>query len=277
MSVRRNGSITLLGIIALCPFLMSCAAAQERIEELDAPLPASGTAAPDANGTTDNKWHFGFLPYLWFTGMHGTTGIRGLNASIHATPGDLLSHFDIGLMAGVELQKGRGVMPVDMVWARLSDSKSLPENIVGVNSIDARIGQFVLTPKAGFRIIDKDRFKFDGLGGMRYWHLEQKFYFSPTIRNGITTSQDWVDVLGGGRIVMLLSPKVPVLISGDAGGGVGSPDYQVLGAIGYKVKKSIILQAGWRYLDVHYRNNESGFLYDVAQSGAAVGATFFFK
>ena len=29
MSVRRKGCIKLLGIIALCPFLMSCAAAQE--------------------------------------------------------------------------------------------------------------------------------------------------------------------------------------------------------------------------------------------------------
>ena len=187
MSARRDRCIKLLAAIVLSPFLMRCAAAQERIAELDAPSPASGGAAAlDANGSTDTKWHFGFLPYLWFTGMHGTTGIRGFNASVHATPGDLLSHLDIGLMAGVELRKNRGVMPVDMIWARLSDSKSLPENIIGVNSIDARIGQFVLTPKAGFRIIDRDRFKVDALGGMRYWHLEQKFYFRPTIRNGIS-------------------------------------------------------------------------------------------
>jgi hypothetical protein len=58
---------------------------------------------------------------------------------------------------------------------------------------------------------------------------------------------------------------------------VASPDYQVLGVLGYKIKRSIILQADWRYLDVNYRNNDSGYLFDVAQSGGAVGATFYFK
>jgi hypothetical protein len=280
MSTRRYGYTTLLGIIALCPFLMSCAVAQERIAELDAPLPAGGGAAPAspaANGTTDNKWHFGFLPYLWFTGMHGTTGIRGFDASVHASPGDLLSHLDVGLMAGVELQKSRAVMPVDMVWARLSDDKSLPENIIGINSIDTRVGQFILTPKAGYRIIDRDKFKVDALGGMRYWHLSQKMNFNPMLFNGLSTSQDWVDVLGGARFVYLPSPKVSILIAGDGGGGVAAPDYQIVGVLGYKVKKSIILQAGWRYLDVDYRNSSSTYLYDVIQSGAAVGATFYFK
>jgi len=38
-----------------------------------------------------------------------------------------------------------------------------------------------------------------------------------------------------------------------------------------------VLQAGWRYLYVHYRNNSHQFLYDIAASGAVIGATFNFK
>ena len=278
MSTRRNGPITLLGLIALCPFLVSCAVAQERIAEVDAPSPASGAAAaPDANSPTDNKWHFAFIPYLWFAGVHGTTGIRGFDASIHATPGDLISHFDFGLMATVELDKSRAVMPVDMMWIRLSDSKSLPENLVGLNSIDVRVGQFVLTPKAGYTIFNGEKFKVDALGGFRFWNISQKFFFNPTIFNGLSASQDWVDVLGGARFVILPSPKVSIVIAGDGGGGVASPDYQVVGAIGYKIKKCFILQAGYRYLDVDYRNTQSCYLYDVIQNGAVLGATFNFK
>ena len=277
MSTHRNGPITLLGLIALCPFLVSCAVAQERIAEVDAPSPASGAAVPDANSPTDNKWHFAFIPYLWFAGVHGTTGIRGFDASIHATPGDLISHFDFGLMATVELDKSRAVMPVDMMWIRLSDSKSLPENLVGLNSIDVRVGQFVLTPKAGYTIFNGEKFKIDALGGFRFWNISQKFFFNPTIFNGLSASQDWVDVLGGARFVILPSPKVSIVIAGDGGGGVASPDYQVVGAIGYKIKKCFILQAGYRYLDVDYRNTQSGYLYDVIQNGAVLGATFNFK
>jgi hypothetical protein len=278
MSTRRNACFALLAAITLSPFLMSRAVAQERTAELNAPLRVDGTAgSPDANGSADDQWHIGFLPYLWFAGVHGTTGVRGFNASVHASAGDLLSHFNFGLMGAVEVRRNRVVLPVDTMWIRLSDSKSLPENVVGVNSIDARVGQFVLSPKGGYRIIDGEKLKVDGLAGLRYWHLGEKLNFSPTIFNGVSTSQNWVDALGGGRIQMLLSPKASVTIAGDAGGGGASPDYQVLGLLGFKVKKNVILQAGWRYLDVHYRNSGSGFLYDVAQSGVALGATIYFK
>jgi hypothetical protein len=278
MSTHRNACFALLAGIALSLLLMPCAVAQERPVELNAPPLAGGDAAsPDANGSVDDQWHIGFLPYLWFAGAHGTTGIRGINASMHASAGDLLSHFDIGLMGVVEVRKNRVVLPVDMMWARLSDSKSLPENVVGVNSIDTRVGQFVLSPKGGYRIIDGEKLKVDALAGLRYWHLGEKLNFDPTVFNGLSSSQNWVDALGGGRMQLLLSPKASVMIAGDAGGGGASPDYQVVGLLGFKVKKNIILQAGWRYLDVHYRNSGSAFLYDVAQSGALLGATIYFK
>jgi hypothetical protein len=215
MSTRRNACFTLLAAIALSPFLVSRAVAQERPAELNAPPPAGGGgASPDANGSADGQWHIGFLPYLWFAGVHGTTGVRGFNASVHASAGDLLSHFNFGLMGAVEVRKNRVVLPVDTMWIRLSDSKSLPENVVGVNSIDTRVGQFVLSPKGGYRIIDGQKLKVDGLVGLRYWHLGERLNFSPTIFNGVSTSQNWVDALGGCRIQMLLSPKASVTIIG---------------------------------------------------------------
>jgi hypothetical protein len=235
------------------------------------------SAQQDATGANDDQWHIAFLPYLWFAGMHGTTGVLGFKTSVSASPGDLLSHFNIGLMAATELRKNRLVLPVDMMWIRLSDNHGLPENEVGVNSIDFRAGQFLLTPEVGYRIVDKPNLKVDGLAGLRYWHLGQKLTFSPTILNGVSTSENWVDAIGGSKIRMLLSPKASIVIAGDAGGGGASLDYQIVGLVGFQVKQNITLQAGWRYLDVHYRNNSRLFLYDIAASGAVVGATFQFK
>jgi hypothetical protein len=209
--------------------------------------------------------------------MHGTTGVRGYNTSVSASAGDLLSHFNIGLMAATEFRKNRFVVPVDMMWIRLSDDHGLPVNEVGVNSIDFRAGQFLLTPEVGYRIVDKSNLTVDALVGLRYWHLGEKLTFSPTVFNGVSTSENWVDAVGGSKIHILLSPKASIVIAGDAGGGGASPDYQVVGLVGFKVKQNTTLQAGWRYLDVHYRNNSNLFLYDIAASGAVIGATFNFK
>ena len=83
-------------------------------------------------------------------------------------------------------------------------------------------------------------------------------------------------MVAGAKISMPLSPKAVITVLGDAGGGGASIDYQVAGLLGYRVKPNVILQAGWRYLDVNYRPSSS-FVYDAAQSGLILGATFNLK
>jgi len=236
--------------------------------------PASDT---DPSTAMDDQWHIAFDPYLWFPGVHGKTGAFGRNASVHASAGDLLSHFDIGLMGTVEARKNRFVMPIDTVWTVISDDKGLPENQPGIESISVRGGLFIFTPKAGYRVIDASKVKVDGLIGLRYWHLGERFHFNPTLYKEAHISQNWVDVVAGAQIKMLLSPKAAILVLGDAGGGQASPDYEAAGLLGLKLKKNLDLFMGWRYLDVHYRNNNKLFLYDMAESGAVLGASFYFK
>lgn len=105
-------------------------------------------SSPGTSGNTpavaDNGWHFTFSPYLWFAGLHGTVGALGRNVSVHASPGDALSHLDIGLMGATELSRKRLLLPVDLLWIRLSDSHALPFTGVSAVSADLRVGQFVL-------------------------------------------------------------------------------------------------------------------------------------
>lgn len=245
MKALRNSFLTLLTLIALTPLLMSQELAVQN--EQTTPSSVGGAAAqPDTSFAMDDQWHIAFLPYLWFAGMHGTTGVLGYNTSVHASAGDLLSHFNIGLMAASELRKNRWVLPVDIMWIRLSDNHGLPENEPGVNHIDFRAGQFLLTPEGGYRFVDKWNLKVDALVGLRYWHLGQKLTLSPPIHNSVSTSENWVDALGGAKFLMLLPRNMSIIIAGDAGGGGASPDYQVVGLFGVKVKKNVTLQAGWR-------------------------------
>jgi len=101
--------------------------------------------------------------------------------------------------------------------------------------------------------VDHEKLKADAIVGIRYWHLGKNFSLQPSgLLSNSSQSANWVDVLAGARFTMALSPKATIMVLGDAGGGGANLDYQVAGLLGYKVKPNIIMQAGWRYLDVNY-------------------------
>jgi hypothetical protein len=237
----------------------------------------TSASAPQASATMpDDKWHFAISPYLWFAGTHGTAGFAGRDTSFHASFGDIFKYLNIGLMAAGEARKERFLFPVDFLWMKLSDDKGLPASpFPGATSIKVKVTQSILTPKAGYRIVDREKMKVDGTLGIRYWHLGENFSFQPSNLNN-SQSANWVDVVAGARFMMPLSPKAVVMVLGDAGAGGATVDYQVAGVLGYRVKPTVMLQLGWRYLDVNYRPS-STFIYDGATSGIVLGATFNLK
>jgi hypothetical protein len=241
--------------------------------------PAQTPAAPapqKAAADPDNAWHFSLSPYIWFAGMHGTVGALGHDVSVHASFGDILKYLNLGLMVAGEARYKKFGAPVDFFWMKLSDDKSLPFE-VGPNTIKTKINESVLSPKVAYRLLDGKMVKVDGNFGIRYYHLGTTLDFVGTgPQPSFYQSSNWVDYTDGARIVATLSPKILVTILGDAGAGGANLDYQVGGALGYKIKPNIILQGGWRYMDVDYRPR-STFLYDVAVSGMLIGATFNLK
>src|SRR5215469_572975 len=198
--------------------------------------------------------------------------------SIHATPGDLLSNFRFGLMGFTEARRKWLILNTDLMWVRLGTSKALPFPGLEAISADVKGGEFLLSPKVGVRILNRERIKIDALTGFRYWHFYESVKFVPTNLNiSFSKSQDWVDPVVGGKITGTLAPKVLVTIFGDAGGwGTGSQlEYQVGGALGYKIKPKWTLQAGYRYLYVNYRNGRAEV--EMVTSGALMGVTINLK
>jgi hypothetical protein len=240
---------------------------------------AAASSPPQVGMTADNSgWHFTISPYLWFPGVHGTIGARDRDVSVHASPGDLLSHFRFGLMGAIEARYKRVVLPLDIMWVRLGDNKALPFPNLMVNTAKLTGSEFILTPKIGFRIIEQKKIKIDALTGFRYWHFVESLKFTPSNLNlNFSQSQNWVDPVVGGRLSGALSPKVGVIIAGDVGGwGTGSQlDYQVVGLLGYRIKPAWTLQAGYRYLDVNYRSG--GAIIDLATSGVVFGVSITLK
>ena len=248
----------------------------------DQPMPSDAEAATPPTpappvGEPTSDWHFAVSPYLWFPGVHGTIGAKGHEASVHVSPGDLLSHFRFGLMGLVDTRYKRIVIPVDVMWIRLGANNALPLTDVDVTA-KVRGSEFILTPKVGYRLVDSEIVKIDALTGFRYWYFGETLRLS-TSANSVkfSSSQNWVDPLVGGRILANLSPKISVSIGGDVGGwNTGSLlDYQFGAILGYRVKPAVVLQAGYRYLSVDYRN--SGTTINVVTSGVLFGATITLK
>jgi hypothetical protein len=235
-----------------------------------ATTPKTETPSP-----SDDGWHVGITPYIWFAGVHGTVGALDHEASVHASFGDIFNYLNIGAMAAVEPRYNRIIMPFDFIWMKLSDNKALPFD-EGATSVKAKMTETLITQKIGYRFVDAKKVKVDALFGFRYWHLQNTFTLQPTqIANGFSQSANWVDGLGGARIELGLTPKLSANILGDAGGGSARLDYQVAGLLGYRLSRKVVLLAGYRYLNVDYRpTGKPGFIYDVAMPGLVLGATF---
>jgi hypothetical protein len=240
--------------------------------------PQSSTSSSSQAPAPDYNWHVSISPYLWFPGLHGTVGAFNHDASMHASPGDLLSHFRFGIMGAAEARWQLLVLNGDLMWIRLGDDKAVPFRGLGAVSADARLGELLWTSKIGARLLDKEKFKADANIGVRFWHLGTKVTFNPSLLGlDFKQSANWGDFLIGGRTQAALSPKTQVTVLGDVGGwGTGAKlDYQFAALLGYKLSSRWTLEAGYRYLFVDYRTAQ--FLYNAVTSGVIFGATYKWK
>jgi hypothetical protein len=255
--------------IASAPLQVS----SELLAESDsAGAPDAAPPLPNPPKPSGEGWHVAISPYLWFAGVHGTVGALGHDASVDASFRDIFSYVNVGLMVALEPRYNRIVMPFDFMWMKLSDDKALPFE-VGPTSVKAKINQVMLAQKIGYRVIDTEKLKVDGLVGFRYWHMGTTLTLQPQVANGFYESANWVDVVAGARFQAMLSQKLVFTVLGDAGGGGANSDYQVAGLLGWKYKK-LTLQGGWRYLSVNYRpGGSASFVYDMATSGLIFGVT----
>jgi hypothetical protein len=268
----RVGLVT----FALAALLFSpCAGAQAQ-PDMNTPAPQT----KEVEASTNDGWHFAFTPYIWFAGMHGSVGALGHESSVHASFGDIASYLNIGAMGSFEARYNRVVMPVDFIWMKLSDEKGIPITDK-VDSVKTTVRETLLTPKIGYRIADGKKVKVDALFGVRYWHLSNElraFTQGAQIGNSVSRSANWADAVAGARIELALSPKAFAVIGGDAGGGSARSDWQVGGALGYRIKPKWVLLAGYRYLSINYRpSGADQFIYNVNMPGLALGVTYNIK
>jgi hypothetical protein len=219
--------------------------------------------------------------YFWLQGIHGDVNALGQNVDFKATPSDLAKDANFGLSGAVFTRYKRLIVINDIQWTPVSINKSggtalpLPEG----SSVKVDYTPVIDTHEAGYRLVDNRRISVDGLAGVRHWHLGTELTLTPPAGGNITKtgSSNWTDPLVGARIQVPLSSKLSATVIGDAGGwGVGSElDYEIIGALSYRVARRWSTDAGWRYL---YDDYNPGSLHSrTTQSGLIVGVTYYIK
>lgn len=245
------------------------------------PLPDQAPAGTGAAPGCAGNWQIDGTVYLWFSGAHGNLDAFGYNLGFKASARDLLSHFRFGVTGLGVVRYKRLVLTSDILYMALSNTKTrtLPLPLVPQISSGLLSRTVAFTQKVGFRMVENEKLKIDGLAGFRLWHLGQTLTVtpSPPANGNLYTSSNWVDPVMGARIGVPLSPKLVFAIGGDVGGwGVGSQlDYQIAGELNYRIKPNLSLGAGWRYLYLDYRANQLST--QLALSGPVVTMTYTFQ
>jgi len=243
----------------------------------DAPLPMQDQMPPVRQYSTGNNasdsWRVGISLYGWFAGLHGTVGVAGHNAGIHVPFSDLFHALVFEIPIAVEADKGRFVMPIDFLWMKFNVNNALPLNDYEQSYISTHFTESIFTPKFGYRLVDADHFKFDLLGGLRYWYVSLNNTVYPADLS-YGRSFNIIDGIGGGRIILPAGEKAAITIAGDAGAGSSQLDYQLLGLLNVNFNPKFGMALGWRYLYEDYNKPSNGVIYAPTTSGVIAGLNF---
>ncbi len=243
-----------------------------------------------------NEWEIRLIPYFWMPSMKADATFSGLSGSVDLGFDDIIDHLDFAAMGRVEAWKGKWGLTFDGLFMNLGADGSFEGSRGAVNfDLDADVRLGMADFAVAYRLFEtqfgnnnEQRLAFEPYGGLRYAYLRQKIDLNVTIIGvgsiGATLggSEDWVEPFVGGRIIWDLNDKLALNVRGDAGGfGIGSASdllWQISGGVDYKFSKNIILNAGYRYVDLDYSrgsgSNELGI--DLQAKGPFVGLTILF-
>lgn len=232
-------------------------------------LVAVGVAASaDAQDQSD-KWQFQIAPlYLWAADINGTMTVRDVLDNDFAVDfEDAISNLEMGFTVHFEARKGRWGLLADAFYLNMAGSQDI-ETPLG-RTVDVDVENLILEGAGGYEFSDQ----WWVIVGVRYFKLDADLTFE--ILPSIEPSESWGDLFAG----VIWRPELGKrwMFSGRFDVGAGGSDL-VLNAsaiIDYQLGKWAAVLAGYRYLDIDYKNQDTGVKYDMSMSGPVVALRFF--
>jgi opacity protein-like surface antigen len=230
-----------------------------------------GASAQEAK--TPSDWGFEVTPYVWGAGIGGNiTTAKGRSASFSQSFSDILKNLNAGLMLLGEVRYQRWYLLADFDYMKLTTDAARSVPILGQPSLEVK--SYLGTLDGGYRFIDSDSFKLDGLVGVRVISMDNTLNFSLVPRSP-SVGATWADPLIGVRAILPIGSSFFANAYGDVGGGPDSDlTWQVYGGLGYSFNQSISAYAGYRYLSI--KHDVSNLTFDMDMQGPLIGVGFRF-
>lgn len=241
---------------------------------------ANSYADPNNNVTTQDKWHFEIVPYLWALNMNGRVGAGPVNVHVDENFNDILSHLNGAAMLYLDAHKDRVGLFLNNLYASLSQSSS----IKGIINAKATNNYGLFATGISYQVYRK--YFSNGCSEQSQITIEPYFGVRYTINDttlriaGISSSSNhsWYDPIIGTKIRYDFNRKWLALVSGDVGGTNFNDhnSYNIDGFVGYKPQchmTNTTLYMGYRLL---YQNYVTGsgfnrFNWDMKLFGPLIG------
>jgi opacity protein-like surface antigen len=240
----------------------------------------SATVARAAD-TADDRWQFELTPYLFASGLYGTTGAQGIDADVEMGFDDVLEQLEMGFMGTLEMRRGRWGILFDGLYFELGGERSSSwQGPLGIGSatgeleVSATMQMYQLS--AGYRL--GEGVTIDLIGAARYTQLDTDLELVVTTggllpggTRSLSAKESWWDPVVGARALIPFGQHWSVVLYGDIGGfGVGSDlTYQAIAGVNWQFSKHFSAKAGYRYLYQDFEDD--GFVWDMAAHGPYLG------
>lgn len=213
------------------------------------------------------EWDWDFKVYGVAAGMDGDVTARGVSAPVDLSPSDVLEDLEFTAQMSLDVRRDSswGVI-TDVIYMELGDNGIGPMGRSEVN-----VEQWLVSLAPYVRVVSDEKTTVDLGAGARFMEIDLDV---STPANDRSQSQNWWDALILSRVAYQCSEKWSAHFTGIIGGFGAESDliWELIGALGYEATDHIDLLLGYRYLDVDY--DDGAFAYDVATSGAFIGARF---
>jgi hypothetical protein len=230
-------------------------------------------------------WEFIVTPYFMAPNMDGKAALGRLETQVSASPSDIFSNLNWGIMGSVEANNGNWGFNFDANYMNLDMTPDALSRL----SVDGHQAAYTATI---LKRIHKNAWVY---AGVRYSDMGVQFGCQTqclpnggiNVPGGITVpavdtsrNEDWVEGLVGFRAQLPFNDKLDLTFVADAGGfGEGSDiTINAWPQLGFRLGGSSKLMLGYRLLYVKYENLEGNrpFKYDVLTFGPTLGLEFRF-
>ena len=241
--------------------------------------PTSHESVPVDSPPPTVDWEFRLQLYGWLTGIDGTTGPAGFPSEIDAGFDDVFDVLEMAAALQFETRRGRWGFLADVFYAELGSSGTLPGPLQTEVDVDFKqfLGEFIVL----CRVTESPVSFVDLYAGIRHNSLDVDITAETTgtllpAGGRRSAEKSWTDPIIGVRTQWEINPRWYLAAKGDIGGfGVDSDfTWNIQASVGYRFNETVSLEVGYRHFDTDY--SDSGFTYDVAQSGALIGLNFTF-